>query len=781
MHGLRTAVRFTSDAVIGMNATLETAELQFATLTGSTTRARDIVEGLFDFAKRTPFETGPIIEASRIMQTFGGDALNTTENLMLIGDAAAGTTAPINELGMWTGRLFAALQGGQPIGEATLRLMELGVVTPQVVQKMRDMRDAGASGTETFQFFQEQLGRFSGAMEAQAETWDGLTSTLQDSVDLLLAEAFKPLFDAMKVSVGQLNDWVDQLSDSGAAVVAVADAIHTVLSAFDFLLRVVDLTQTAFRAFQTVFNDALALLLRGGILVLQVAVAYEKLNSVIDFMNRETHQKNIAALEQEIFVREQQIAALNDLSQEQIDASIETGNAITAVREHIRQLGDRIDEYKTQSDGATASTTAAADSMEDFGVSAGSGGGAKGRTGAEKTLGGLTITVRNARDAIQELITTQGLSTFGWQSFNAELLRANQLLTDQIGLIPTVQQRHAGLMNEMMGGESGPGFFSSVFGSDMGGLNAIFQRAFEGGGGLGGAIQSFATGALSKALNFVPIVGPLLSNFAGAFVSGFKRLFGGVGGFFKDLFGGPSEVELQGRETANAWIDAVISTTNISSDRISKAVSEGWDPRLAEFALSAQDVWTAAGSTAEAAMSWTQQFFDAIKQGPGAVQPLIDEFQRMQTSVQDVGAELDHALRPRAFQVDFSQWDRDRPMVGGMIREGTTSFVTGAGHGQAVSFQVAHRGGMIRGYNAGGLVDDVPAMLQRGEFVMSRPAVSRIGAGTLAAMNAGASNAGTLNVNVNGAIVSDPRTARFLAAAVQREVRSALQMRRQVS
>lgn len=45
-----------------------------------------------------------------------------------------------------------------------------------------------------------------------------------------------------------------------------------------------------------------------------------------------------------------------------------------------------------------------------------------------------------------------------------------------------------------------------------------------------------------------------------------------------------------------------------------------------------------------------------------------------------------------------------------------------------------HTGGMIPGYAAGG---DVPALLQPGEFVMSRSATSRIGASNLAALNSG--------------------------------------------
>src|SRR5262245_64869584 len=54
-------------ATIGIRtaASLETAQLQFTTLLGSTEAAQQRVKELFDFARRTPFETGPIVQADR--------------------------------------------------------------------------------------------------------------------------------------------------------------------------------------------------------------------------------------------------------------------------------------------------------------------------------------------------------------------------------------------------------------------------------------------------------------------------------------------------------------------------------------------------------------------------------------------------------------------------------------------------------------------------------------------------------------------------------------------
>lgn len=198
MRGVGSAFSFAKGAAFDMNATLEKSTLQFATLMGDTKRAEQHVRDLFQFAKATPFETGPIIEASRHMQTFGGDSLNTMENLGLLGDAAAATGAPIDQLGFWVGRMYAAMKGGQPFGEATMRLMEMGVLTPQVRAQMEALSESAGGGEKAFALFKDSIGGFSGAMVSQANTWEGLMSSISDAINITLADALKPFFDTAK-------------------------------------------------------------------------------------------------------------------------------------------------------------------------------------------------------------------------------------------------------------------------------------------------------------------------------------------------------------------------------------------------------------------------------------------------------------------------------------------------------------------------------------------------------------------------------------------------------
>lgn len=234
MRGVSAGFDAAKSAAITLNAELETSTLQFETLMGDADKAQAHVRSLFEFAAKTPFETGPIIQASRMLETFGGAALNTQENLTLVGDAAAAVGAPIDEVGRWVGRLYANLDGGRPIGEAAQRLGELAVLSPKARAALEDVAASGASTADKFAAFQRELGRFSGAMEKQANTWKGVTSTFKENAQLAIATALRPLFEAARDAIGELNRLAETVDlegwavQSAGAVEVVADKLRAI-------------------------------------------------------------------------------------------------------------------------------------------------------------------------------------------------------------------------------------------------------------------------------------------------------------------------------------------------------------------------------------------------------------------------------------------------------------------------------------------------------------------------------------------------------------------------
>jgi phage-related protein len=281
-----------TDAVFGMNSDLETTELQFTTLMGSAEDAHKQVKFLFDFAKKTPFETGPVIEASRMLQTFGGSALNSEKNLNLVGDAAAATSAPLQEVATWTGRLYAALQAGQPFGEAAARLQELAIMSPKARLEMEKMQKEGKTADEIFAFFQKDMEKFTGAMDRQAGTWQGLKGTISDTINILLAKAGKPFFDIAKQGLGRLTELLGS-DEFAAGAEKVAQTISTVLAAaFIYLGDVLKTIQPYIGLIKTGVMDGIAFLQANAVPILNEfssvlqSVFTTAIPAIMDFVNQ---------------------------------------------------------------------------------------------------------------------------------------------------------------------------------------------------------------------------------------------------------------------------------------------------------------------------------------------------------------------------------------------------------------------------------------------------------------------------------------------------------------
>ena len=272
----------------------------------------------------------------------------------------------------------------------------------------------------------------------------------------------------------------------------------------------------------------------------------------------------------------------------------------------------------------------------------------------------------------------------------------------------------------------------AVFTGAAADLNNVFKAAFEGGGGIAGAIDSLATTLTEGSLRMIPIVGEFVSQFAGAIVAGFKKL----GGFLTNLFGGPSEAERAGRDLGNEFIDGVIASANVSSDRIAAAVADGWDARLAEFALGVQDVFVAAGNTAEEGMAAVQRLFDAIKEGPDAVAVVIAEIEAMGIAIDDLPTDIDVKVN-----VDDSALTN---FIHGLGAPGAFA-VHGVG---APSF--AHGSGGIQDFGTG-----TPSMLHGRERVQTEAQMRVEGQGGV-----------TVVMNMDGAFIDGSRSADRLAARV---------------
>jgi hypothetical protein len=218
-------------------AAFEEAETGFAVLLGSFDKAAAKMADIQKFAAATPFESAELIQGSRYLETFTQGLLNNENGWRLVGDAAAAAQRDFGEVSMWVGRMYAALKGGQPIGEATMRLMEMGLITPQVkgqLDKLAESSNAGGKNfAEIWGIAEGSLKRFSGTMALQSQTWNGLISSLKDNWNLLLAGFAAPVMDALKPALAEAVELVASMIPHAKAFgAALAQGVTFVIEVF---------------------------------------------------------------------------------------------------------------------------------------------------------------------------------------------------------------------------------------------------------------------------------------------------------------------------------------------------------------------------------------------------------------------------------------------------------------------------------------------------------------------------------------------------------------------
>ncbi len=205
LQGLQAGFRALSDSVIGFNARMEQSEMAWGTLLGSAEAAKAMIADLKRFAIDTPFDFPGIEEASRNLLAMGFAAHDIIPMMADIGDAAAalgqgseGVSRIVRALGQMhsAGRLNAQdMNQLVSLGVPAWQLLadSIGVTVAEARKMSEQGKITGDQMVSAFrEFVQENWG---GMMAAQAQTFNGAIGTIQDSLEQLGAQAFKPLFD----------------------------------------------------------------------------------------------------------------------------------------------------------------------------------------------------------------------------------------------------------------------------------------------------------------------------------------------------------------------------------------------------------------------------------------------------------------------------------------------------------------------------------------------------------------------------------------------------------
>jgi tape measure domain-containing protein len=239
-------------AAIDFNATLEQATIGFTSMLGSGEKAQAFLTDLQQFAAQTPFKFPELLDASKRMLAFGFSAQEVRPLLTAVGSAAAamgGGSEGVDQITRALGQMRAAtvVQAGElnqltEAGVPAFQLLadKLGITTGEVKNLVSQGKIASSVFIDAFQAWAGA--NFGDMMAKQALTFSGAMSTIEDSVQMAAAKAFRPLFELLSqgavalsqfVQTDQFNAWADAVATAMQEIARqVADAGRTVVQVF---------------------------------------------------------------------------------------------------------------------------------------------------------------------------------------------------------------------------------------------------------------------------------------------------------------------------------------------------------------------------------------------------------------------------------------------------------------------------------------------------------------------------------------------------------------------
>lgn len=183
--------------IINVRGEFQQLEVAFRTMLGSEEKATELMTQLLDTAAKTPFDLQSISNGARQLLAYGENVNNVNDDLIRLGNIAAGLSQPLNDLvylygtTMTQGRLYTA-DLNQFTGRGIPMIRELANVFGVAESKVRELVEEGKVGFPEVQKVIQNLtnegGMFYNLMEEQSKTITGQISNIGDAISSMFNE-----------------------------------------------------------------------------------------------------------------------------------------------------------------------------------------------------------------------------------------------------------------------------------------------------------------------------------------------------------------------------------------------------------------------------------------------------------------------------------------------------------------------------------------------------------------------------------------------------------------
>lgn len=228
--------------ILKLASDVESLETQFRVLLGSADAAKQMMADINEFAASTPFEQMELGAAAKQLLAYGVAADNIVPTLRQLGDMAALSGAPLQDLVA----IYGKIKGQGKLTAETLQQFsdraipvsrqlaeQFGVSEAQIRQMVSEGKIGFADVQQALAALTGEGGQFAGGMAQLAQTTGGLWSTITGNFKTLLANFGTAVIEAfnLKQVMADLGNWFGSAADNFAAFAApIVERVRAMLS-----------------------------------------------------------------------------------------------------------------------------------------------------------------------------------------------------------------------------------------------------------------------------------------------------------------------------------------------------------------------------------------------------------------------------------------------------------------------------------------------------------------------------------------------------------------------
>lgn len=195
----------------------EKYEMQFEALLGTVQDAQKRMNEIKEVDLEAPFDITQIADASRILTVFTANAFAGTEALRMMADAAAVTPRPLSEIAYWYGRAYSMIKANRPLGEAIMRLTEMGLLSAEASIQLQKLSKSytPASQEQKLAIINAEFRKFEGSAAKLVTTWPGIWSVFTSATKQAFAAVGDAILPLAKIWLQDVIDKMTELRNDG--------------------------------------------------------------------------------------------------------------------------------------------------------------------------------------------------------------------------------------------------------------------------------------------------------------------------------------------------------------------------------------------------------------------------------------------------------------------------------------------------------------------------------------------------------------------------------------